>query len=362
MATGPNSFTELNGVQTQTGKAPFFSAAGLNSLGTFIPEIWAAQYLEDLMSNLVIGSPLVVNRQYEGEIQGQGDTVRIPHHGNTTVAVNSGYTPYSDIPSPDRATIDSMVLRINDAFTMGFEVDDLHQLQTAAGIDLLSALFLEQARATAEAFDKRIVNSITQALTGKDSNNVTGGTPTVPTYGNLHGTVAKINLKATDPLYEGIVQMRLIMDINNVPQAGRYLVVGPLEYSSLLKDTRFITANAYGGSSVIIHGEVGQILGLPVLVSNTIGGHFADATLKLLPGVVGNGMGERGTKQKGVNYEGIQMFTGHNMAVTMATQLTRLEAYRPQARFTTAVKGLTVFGAKVIRPEALVVATLPYAP
>lgn len=356
------NFTEANGVATQTGKAPFFSAAGLNSLGTWIPEIWAAQYLEDLKSALVIGSPMVVNRQYEGDIQGQGDTVRIPHYGSTTVAVNSGYTPYSDIPTPDRATIDSLVMRINDSFTLGFEVDDLHQLQSASGTNLLEALFREQARATAEAFDKKIVTAITQALTSKDSNNVTGGTAQNPTYGALHGKVASINLKAADPIYEGIVQMRLIMDINNVPQAGRYLVVGPLEYSTLLKDPRFITANAYGGGAVLINGEVGQILGLPVLVSNTIGGHFLDASLKLLPGVVGGMVGERGTKAKGVNYEGIQMFCGHNMAVTMANQLTRLEAYRPEKRFTTAVKGLTVFGAKVIRPEALVVATLPYAP
>lgn len=355
------NFTETGGVQTQSGLAPFFSDPGLSSLGTFIPEVWAAAYLEDLMANLVLGSPLVVNRQYEGNIQGQGDTVRIPHHGNTTVAVNSGYTPYSDVPSPDRATIDSLVLRINEAFTMGFEVDDLHQLQSAAGIDLLSALFQEQARATAEAFDKKIVNTITQAISTKDANNITGGTPQAPTYGTLHGKVATINLKAADPLYEGIVQMRMIMDINNIPQTGRYLVVGPLEYSTLLKDSRFINAAAYGGSSVLINGEVGQILGLPVLVSNTVGAHLTDPTLSLLPGVAGGQMGLRGTKNKGVGHQGIQMITGHNMAVTMATQLTRLEAYRPEKRFTTAVKGLTVFGAKVIRPEALVVATLPYA-
>lgn len=350
-------FTETGGVAKQSGNAPFFSAAGLNTLGTWIPEIWAAQYIEDLRAELILGSPLVVNRQYEGNIQGQGDTVRIPHFGSTTVAVNSGYTPYSDIPTPDRATVDALTLRVNQAFTLGFEVDDLHQLQTAEGVSLMEALFREQARATAEAFDATIVNTIKQALTGKDANNGNA---------NLHGSIYSINPKATDDLYDTIVSMRTVMDINNIPQAGRFLVVGPLEYSTLLKDQRFINAASYGAEnltdSVIVNGNVGHILGLPVIVSNTVGSHLTDAKLSLLPGVKGGQVGERGTKAKGTNYETIQMIAGHNMAVTMAQQLTRLEAYRPEKRFTTAVKGLTVFGCKVIRPEALVASTLPFAP
>lgn len=346
-------FTETNGVAKQSGNAPFFSSAGLNTLGTWIPEIWAAQYIEDLRAELVLGSPMVVNRQYEGNIQGQGDTVRIPHFGSTTVAVNSGYTPYSDIPSPDRATVDALTLRVNQAFTLGFEVDDLHQLQTAEGVSLMEALFREQARATAEAFDATIVNTIKQALTGKDANN---------NNANLHGSVFSINPKAADDLYSTIVQLRTVMDINNIPQAGRFLIVGPLEYSTLLKDQRFINAAAYGAGSVITNGNVGTILGLPVIVSNTVGQHLTDPTLMNLPGVKGGQVGERGTKAKGTNYETIQMIAGTNMAVTMAQQLTRLEAYRPEKRFTTAVKGLTVFGCKVIRPEGLVCSTLPFAP
>jgi hypothetical protein len=345
-------FTETNGVAKQSGNAPFFSSAGLSSLGTWIPEIWAAQYIEDLKAALVLGSPMVVNRNYEGNIANQGDTVRIPHFGNTTVAVNSGYTPYSDIPSPDRATVDALTLRVNQAFTLGFEVDDLHQLQTATGANLLEALFREQARATAEAFDATIVNTVKQAITGKDANNGNA---------NLHGSVASVNPTADDSIYDTIVKMRTMLDINNVPQDGRYLVVGPVEYSSLLLDPRFINAAAYGAGSVITNGNVGTILGLPVLVSNTIGVHLTDAAYASLPGNTGTQLGVRGTKNKNVGYTTIQMIIGHNMGVTMAQQLTKLEAYRPEKRFTTAVKGLTVFGCKVIRPESIVVSTLPYA-
>jgi hypothetical protein len=349
-------FTETNGIAKQSGNAPFFSSAGLSSLGTWIPEIWAAQYIEDLKAALVLGSPMVVNRNYEGNIANQGDTVRIPHFGNTTVAVNSGYTPYSDLPTPDRATVDALTLRVNQAFTLGFEVDDLHQLQTAEGANLLEALFREQARATAEAFDATIVNTVKQAITGKDANNGNA---------NLHGSIPSVNPHAADPIYETIVQMRTMLDINNVPQDGRYLVVGPVEYASLLKDDRFINAARYGtdmlSESVIVNGVVGQILGLPVLVSNTVGSHLTDPAYAALAGNTGTQLGVRGTKNKNVGYTTIQMIIGHNMGVTMAQQLTRLEAYRPEKRFTTAVKGLTVFGCKVIRPESIVVSTLPYA-
>ena len=88
-----------------------------------------------------------------------------------------------------------------------------------------------------------------------------------------------------------------------------------------------------------------------MIVSNTIGSHLTDAQYADLPGVAG-GYGVRAPNSGGEN---IHMLVGHPMAVTMVGQLTQMEAYRPEKKFTNAVKGLYIFGTKVIRPEALVV-------
>lgn len=345
-------FSETGGVAKQTGQN-FFSTAPLNTVGTWIPEIWAAQFHEDLMASLILGSPLMVNRQYEGLVQRQGDTVRIPHWANS-VAITPGYTPYQDINSPDRANLDSLILRINQGYTFGFEVDDLHQLQTAEGVSLMEGLMREAARSAAEYMDKTIVNVLLQGVAGKDANNNNAA---------LHGKVYSEAATAGATVYDLAVKARTVLDINNVPQQGRFLLTGPSEYAALLKDQRFIDASAYGGSSVLINGEVGRILGMPVLVSNTVGDHLKDATLSTLPGVAGNQpMGVRGTKNKGVAYDTIKLVAGHPGAITMANQLTELDSYRPEKRFTTAVKGLEIFGCKIMRPEYLTVITPVAAP
>lgn len=344
-------FAEANGVTKQTGQN-FFKTAPLNTMGTWIPEIWSSQFIEDLQASLILGSSLMVNRQYEGLVRNQGDTVRIPHFNNS-VTVTAGYTPYSEVASPDRANLDSLLLRVNEGFTFGFEVDDLHQLQTASGVSLMEGLVREAARTTAEYMDAKIVNVILKATTGKDANNADAA---------LHGTAHTEVYNGTDEVYDLALRQRTILDINNVPQSGRFILIGPSEYATILKDPRFIDASQYGAGAVVTNGEVGRILGMPVLVSNTIGSHLTDATLSQLPGVAGGQLGIRGTKNKGVAYETIKMVVGHTSAITLAEQLTRMESYRPEKKFTTAVKGLEIFGAKCMRPEYLTVVTNPVTP
>lgn len=330
-----------NGTQIQTGNV-FFQSSNNQNLGTFIPEIWSSQIFVDLESTLVLSGGLISNKQYEGEIREQGDTVRIPHFLDKAT-VGEGYDPYSEIGDANRAELDSLLIRIDQARTLHFEVDDLHQLQTKSGLNLMQNLTQTHARALAESMDRHVASTIKAAVNGEDHNF---------NDGDLHGSV-KVLDPASDgiSIYQRVIEARTVLDINNVPTGGRYLLIGPAEYAEVLLDPNFIDASKYGAGSVLANGEVGRIAGMTVILSNTIGSHLTDTKYADLPGVAG----AYGVRKQNSGGDGIHMIVGHSMALSTIGSLTKLEAYRPEKKFTNAVKGLYVFGSKVMRPEAMVV-------
>ncbi|MEV2279185.1 phage capsid protein [Nocardiopsis sp. NPDC049922] len=337
-----------NGTQIQTGNT-FFQSANNNTLGTFIPEIWSSQLFVDLESALILSGGLISNRQYEGEIRNQGDTVRIPHFLDKA-SVGEGYDPYSEIGEANRAESDSLLIRIDQARTIHFEVDDLHQLQTSQGLNLMQNLTSTHARALAESMDRHVAATVKAAINGLDHNFGDG---------TLHGSVKMITPPANGAeIYSKVIEARTILDINNVPENGRYLLIGPAEYAMILLDPNFIDASKYGAGSVLVNGEVGRIAGMTVILSNTIGSHLTDAQYADLPGVAG----AYGVRKPNSGGHDIHMIVGHSMALSTIGSLTRLEAYRPEKKFTNAVKGLYVFGSKLMRPEAMVVVGTVPAP
>jgi len=97
----------------------------------------------------------------------------------------------------------------------------------------------------------------------------------------------------------------------------------------MLTDARFIQATAVGDNRVA-NGMIGSAAGFSVYSSNNVPNTTA-------------------TKYK--------IIAGHPMAMSYAEQIVSVEAYRPQNRFADAVKGLHVYGGKLVRPEGIAVAT-----
>jgi N4-gp56 family major capsid protein len=330
------AITVTNGIHNQT--AMLHMPAGLD---TFIPEIWISQLWRDLETGLVLSSATVTNRRYEGSIQRQGDTVRVPHVLDTVQISEAAFNAYSEIGAADRAELDSLIMRIDQSRTWHFEVDSLHQLRTQEGISLMSELTAQSGRNLAESIDKHVAKTIKAAITSRDYNN--GGATAAAN--SLHGSIKQLPAPTATTIYETIVDASTELDINNVPQAGRYLIIGPKEYANIRKDERFIDNARYGGNSVVINGQVGTILGLPVIVANTIGSHL-DSDLPV----------KKGVRNPHADAAGIHLIVGHQMAVSYAGQLSELVAYQPEKKFTTAVKGRMYFGCKIMRPEAMVIA------
>ncbi len=278
------------------------------SLNNFIPTIWAARVLENLRKSLVYGQDGVVNRDYEGEIRDVGDSVRINAIGPVTVFT---YTKNTDIPPPETLSDAQTVLTIDQARAFNFQVDDIDRVQQRP--KLMDEAMAEAAYSLRDDFDQYIAGLYTGVASG-----------------NTIGTDESPVVPGATTAYEYLVDLGVILDEAKVPRANRWVVVPPWFHGLLQKDDRFVKAGTTQSDQVLRNGEVGQAAGFRVLVSHNV------------PNTTG-------TKYK--------IIAGHPMAISAASQINKVEAYRPERRFADAVKGLHLYGAKLIRPTAIAVLT-----
>lgn len=339
------SETFSNGVYTDSATGHALQTTA----GQFIPEIWSAQLLRDLDSALVLSGPTVTNRNYEGEFRNDGDVVRIPHFVDTVqdFGVKKAYGSFAS-NEMDRAQLEYIKMTVANGSSFRFQVDKLHQWQTKAGIDLMSALVAQRARVSAQALDKLVAQTLTAAIEGKDLNG--SGLSAVPTtlagfnaLPALHGSVEQLALgSASDTrVYDLIVDMLTYLDGNNAPE-GRHLFVAPSIRAELLKTPNFIDASHWGGNPVMPSGVIGTILGVPVTVSNTLRNASTSSGKKLV-------------KAPHTGASALHMVMTATNAVSVVIPQADMGAYQPEDDFTQVVKSRVIYDAKVIRPEQLVV-------
>ena len=133
--------------------------------------------------------------------------------------------------------------------------------------------------------------------------------------------------------YDTIVDLATALDKQNVPDAGRWVIVNPDFYGLLRKDSRFV-AGAESAHSTLLNGVVGEAAGMTILKSN-------------------NAPAAKGGSASAQTDEGNVIIAGTNAATTFAEQIAKVEATRKEKGFDDIVKGLHLYGAKVVRPEAL---------
>jgi len=261
---------------------------------TFVSELRSARLKHALEKSLVAAN--LVNKDYEGEIRQQGDTVHINNLSPITIRT---YTAGTDITVEDLATTD-VDLEITEADYYAFKLEDIDAAQAAG--ELIDVAMGRAAYGLADDADAYIIG-------------------TMASEGTAVETVASMT---TSNIYSSIVKIRTKLDKANVPTTGRWLLVDPDAYALLLQDTRFINGSEMGAERYT-NGYVGKVAGFDVYMSNNI-------VKKMIGGVA--------------------------EAVTYAEQITKTEAYRPEGGFQDAVKGLHVYGAKVTRPAAVQVTTI----
>lgn len=275
------------------------------AITNFIPEVWSAKLLTALEKNLVYGAAGVVNRDYEGEISQFGDTVHITNLVDPTIG---SYTAHTDITIED-VDDGTATLIINQSPYFAFEVDDIEKRQARGGV------LDEQARRAAYLLRDKADQYVAGLMaTGVDAGNV----------------IAEATVTSATA-YDTLVDLGTLLTEDNVPFEGRWAIVTPKFYGLLLKDDRFVASGSESGSATLANGVVGSAAGLSIRVSNNA------------PDGPGVGAGKL-------------VIAGTSIATTYAEQIAKVESFKMEKRFNEAIKGLHLYGAKVVRPTALAAA------
>lgn len=277
------------------------------AITNFQPEVWSATLLTSLKKSLVFAGPQVCNRNYEGEITDSGDTVRIVSISRPTVGT---YTKGSTTITPQALTDAERTLVIDQSKYFAFYVDDIDLRQAKNGGALMAEAASESAYALADTADQYVAS----LYTGVDAGNA----------------ISTTSITDAAKAVTGLINLKIKLDGANVPTQGRYVIVPPWYHGLLLTSDLFVRVDASGTSEALRNGVVGRAFGFDVFVSNNCV----------------NVTGDDWIVQAGVP-----------SALSYAEQIAKVEAYRPESMFSDALKGLHVYGAKLVRPTAMATLT-----
>jgi hypothetical protein len=330
--------------------------------GNFSPIIYSKQAQIALRRSAVTNA--ITNNSYFGEIANQGDTVRIQKEPDVTVNALQRHTGIS----VEKLDDSDFSLTIDQANYFAFKMDDIEE--QFANVDFTSLAADRAAYKMADAMDTDVLSYLsghttagafittsagdkqtTETATGEyitanhldatDFGNLTiSGTATagdsVPLAPRLPGATA-LSATTVSPLTV-LARMARKMDQANVESRGRWVVLDPV-FIEMLKDEDSRMLNGDFGGAGLQNGLVlNNIHGFRVYQSNA------------LP-AAGTGAGTSGTTAQSTNYGVI--VAGQDDAVASAEQINKVENYRDPDSFADIVRGMHLYGRKILRPEAL---------
>lgn len=285
--------------------------------GTFIPEIWSSKLQEKFYLNTVFSD--IANTSYEGEIKGQGDKVRI--RSIPTLTINDYQAGQNLINQrPASSNID---LLIDRGKYWSAIADDV--LATQADINLMNTWADDAAHQMKIVVDRDVLGSIVPSFAAANRGATAGA---ISANINLGATGAPLALTKVNVL-DTLIDLGEVLSQQNIPETGRFHVI-PYWVASLIKKSDLKNASVSGdGQSTLRNGRLGELDGCTLYVSNN------------LPQVTD-------TAQSCTN-----IISGTKSGLTFASQLVKTETLRAETTFGDIMRGLQVYGFKVIVPTAL---------
>jgi len=303
----------------------FAQSSGSNfANNNFLPEIYSKKVLNFFRKASVVEA--ITNTDYAGEISGYGDTVKIIKEPVITVAqYERGANPTKTVLTDAETT-----LIVDTANAFKFIVDDIESQMSHVNFKEVASS--SAAYALRDAFDEGVIAKMFAGVSTSSPDNAIGTDAAVGT--GIEPATGAVDLLGSDgtgvDALDLMARMARKLDDENVPEEGRWFVAPPSFYEELSQSgSKLLSVDFNAGQGSIRNGLVstGKLRGFNMYKSNNIASPTT-ATGKVL--------------------------AGHMSSVSTAQTITSTEVIRDPDSFGDIVRGLHVYGAKVIRPEALV--------
>lgn len=299
----------------------FQSAAGYTNLanGNFSPVIYSKKAQLAFRNKSVIQS--VSNTDYVGEISGHGDTVKIIKEPEVNV---SAYARGGDVTPEDLAD-DIITLTVDKANKFAFKVDDIEDKHAHHNWESMASD--RAGYKLADAMDQECISYMEGQISTSSPDHLIGTT----------GTPQDVQLTKTagdfTPL-ELLNRMARLLDDQNVPEEGRWAIIDPYFKELLMDEDSKLVSDDYANKGQLRNGMLG-------------GGLVRGFQLHMSNNLTQSGDGPSGT---GYSY----MLAGHKSCIATVEQISKTETFRDPNSFADVVRGLHVYGRKVLRLESLV--------
>lgn len=308
---------------------------GLSGSG-FIPQIWSGKLVEKFYAATVLAA--ISNTDYEGEIKNQGDTIKVRTKPTITI---KDYRADGDL-EVERPVGSVLDFTIDQGKYFNLILDDVMEIQS--DLNLMSIWADDASEQFKITVDTAVLLGL---LNGADVKNRGTTAGKITSAINLGQTGSPLAIQATEPVatftnvsvLDSILRLGQALDEQNIPETGRWLVV-PTWFATLIKRSPLSQAYLSGDSvSMLRNGRLGMIDRFTLYSSN------------LLPAGTAAGLaaGE------------YVLYAGHAHGLSFASQFTKLETIRSERTFGNLLRGLQVYGYKVIDGKAIAQAVVTKA-
>jgi hypothetical protein len=304
------------------------SAGRPNYSGNFIPEIWSGKLIENFYDATVLAA--IANTDYEGEIKNQGDTVNIRTIPNITIR---DYVKGQSlvVENPDKPKL-QLVIDKGEYFAC--VEDDIDRVQSDVKLmDMWSKDASEQMKIK---IDQRVLTDILPDIASTNKGATAGAVSSAFNLGTTASplTVSKDGSGGTTSVTDLVVDMGTVLDEANCPEQNRFLII-PARMAGLIKKSELKDASLTGDSqSPLRNGRLGMIDRFTIYVSHNL---------------------------KVTSSTKYSIIAGTKMGFTFASQMTEMETIRSETTFGDIIRGLQVYGYKVVKPEALVESVVSFS-
>jgi len=291
----------------------------------FLPKVYSKQVLNFFRKSSV--AEAITNTDYSGDISGYGDTVRIIKEPVITVYQ---YERGADI-TKTALTDQEVSLVIDTANAFKFIVDDIET--NMSHVNFRDVATSSAAYALRDAFDEGVIATMFAGVAASSPNHILGSDSATDLAGGTFDGTGNLDIGFAsgehDPI-DVLSHMARLLDEQNIPEEGRWFLANPEFYEVLVQSSsKLLSVDYNAGQGSIRNGLVssGKLRGFDMYKTNNIAA-TSNAAGKCL--------------------------AGHMSATATAQTITSTEVIRDPDSFGDIVRGLHVYGAKVLRDNALV--------